>query len=171
MRDARPVLPNVIVAVLFLRNGGGLRVFQQFKSLIERCLNWQNRWPTGLFSVAHDLFPPEVKTGLPELTPAAPLPLRPRSFYSTFLKSCAGDISGKTRAIGDPLRNCLLPALCHSASSLQSRQRPSGRRWMPCATTRCQDAPLVQLSGNSAHAGEPLGPQVIYMAAGDWRNG
>jgi hypothetical protein len=33
---------------------------------------------------------------------------------------------------------------------------------MPCATTRRQDASFVQLSGDSAHAGEPLGSQVIY---------
>jgi hypothetical protein len=42
MGDARPVLPNVIAAVLFHRNGGGLRVFNSSK---ERRLNWQNRWP------------------------------------------------------------------------------------------------------------------------------
>ena len=33
---------------------------------------------------------------------------------------------------------------------------------MPRATTGCQDAPLVQLSGDSPHAGETLGPQVIH---------
>jgi hypothetical protein len=39
-----------------------------------------------LFSVAQhdDLFTPEVKTVLPELTPAAPLPLQPRSFTRYF---------------------------------------------------------------------------------------
>jgi hypothetical protein len=36
-----------------------------------------------LFSVAQhdDLFPAEVKTGLPELTSAAPLPQRPRRIF------------------------------------------------------------------------------------------
>jgi hypothetical protein len=69
MGDARPVLPNVVVAVLFHRNGGGLRVFNSLK--VERRLNWQNRWPTGRFPLP----PPEVKMGFPELTPAASLSL------------------------------------------------------------------------------------------------
>jgi hypothetical protein len=33
---------------------------------------------------------------------------------------------------------------------------------MPRATTRCQDAPLVQLIGDSPNAGEPLVFQVIH---------
>jgi hypothetical protein len=33
---------------------------------------------------------------------------------------------------------------------------------MPRGTTRCQNAPLVQLSGNSTHAGEPLSLQLIH---------
>ena len=33
---------------------------------------------------------------------------------------------------------------------------------MPRATTRRQDAALIQLSSDGAHAGEPLGPQVIH---------
>jgi hypothetical protein len=32
---------------------------------------------------------------------------------------------------------------------------------MPRATTGRQDTPLVQLSGDSSHAGDPLGSQVI----------
>lgn len=33
---------------------------------------------------------------------------------------------------------------------------------MPRATTRRQNAPFVQLSGDSPHAGDPLGAQVIH---------
>jgi hypothetical protein len=33
---------------------------------------------------------------------------------------------------------------------------------MPCATTRRQDASLVQLSSDSSHAGEALGSQIIH---------
>jgi hypothetical protein len=53
-------------------------------------------------------------------------------------------------------------SLSTSACQLQPRQQPSSRRWVPRATTRRQDATLVQLSRNSPHAGEPLGPQVIH---------
>jgi|SRR6516162_4419943 len=45
MGDARPVLPNVIVAVSVPQKRWRAEGFQQFKSLIERRLNWQNRWP------------------------------------------------------------------------------------------------------------------------------
>jgi hypothetical protein len=76
MGDTRPVFPNVIVAVLFQRNGSGLRVF--YRSLIERRLNWQNRW---------DLFPPEVKTGLPELTPRCAVTSAAATVYSTFFEA------------------------------------------------------------------------------------
>jgi hypothetical protein len=40
-----------------------------------------------------------------------------------------------------------------SVCKLQPRQQPSGRSWLPRATTRCQDAPVVRLSGDSTHAG------------------
>jgi hypothetical protein len=33
---------------------------------------------------------------------------------------------------------------------------------VPRATTRRQDAPLVQFGGDCAHAGDPLGAQVIH---------
>jgi hypothetical protein len=33
---------------------------------------------------------------------------------------------------------------------LQTRQQPSGGRWMPLATARCQDATLVQFSRDCA---------------------
>ena len=33
---------------------------------------------------------------------------------------------------------------------------------MPRATTRRENAPLVQLCGDHANAGEPLGPQVVH---------
>ena len=33
---------------------------------------------------------------------------------------------------------------------------------MPRATSRRQDTPLVELSSDSPHAGEPLGPQVVH---------
>ena len=33
---------------------------------------------------------------------------------------------------------------------------------MPSGTTRCQYAPVVQLSGDSTHTSDPLRPQVIH---------
>ena len=38
MGDARSILPNVIVAVLFHRNGGGLRVFNSSKVCLGAAL-------------------------------------------------------------------------------------------------------------------------------------
>jgi hypothetical protein len=38
---------------------------------------------------------------------------------------------------------------------------------MPRATTRREDAPVVQLSGYRANAGEPLGPQVVHDGFAD----
>jgi hypothetical protein len=42
-----------------------------------------------------------------------------------------------------------------SASRLQPRQQPSGRRWMPRATTRRQDAPLVSATSLGVPSGKP----------------
>ena len=46
-------------------------------------------------------------------------------------------------------------------SRLQARQKARGRRWMPRATTRRQDASVIQLSGDCADADDALGAQVF----------
>lgn len=77
-------------------------------------------------------------------------------------------LAGQTRGNKGPVR----VSLCSRrnsvvlSSSLQTRQEPCGGRWMPRATTRCQDATLVQLCGDCADAGDALCAQVVHDGPG-----
>jgi hypothetical protein len=86
-----------------------------------------------LFSIAQheDLFPPEVKTDLPELIPlrrylsgrAALLDIFETVSRAHFLQNNRG-----------PVAQILLGLRC--LSQVQPRQQPSDKRWVPRATTR-----------------------------------
>ena len=51
------------------------------------------------------------------------------------------------------------------ARRLQSRQQPRGRRWMPRAATRREDAALIEFGSNATDATDTLSPQVVHDGA------
>jgi len=96
-----PSLRNVIVAVLFHRNGDGLRVSNN--SIASAALIGKTVGQLVVFRFP----PPEVKTGLPELTPLRHFCSR-AGLLDIFEIVRRGHFSQKRAAIGDPLRKWAL---------------------------------------------------------------